>query len=525
MRTRGRGRRTTTSLVGLGLWLAIRPAVAGEPGEGSPSAPPRVMMEPGEVVEVVDSFDDDDPFDISISLGFQYTAKEARILRESSLNQPGLTTGGYTASTMNVAEYAEQISRLVPGLDLGLYKDFAFHFRVPIVLSSARRLDALGGNEGLLPFVLAGAPGETLFALPFVSPERSGPEYLAMGLNLDIFNQARDHTKPTWLLGAEVRLGVGEPLHPCNSAPPAGQVECADPGDVNRNGESDINDPSLKGAGGPLEAASLKERGAGYTRGMVGLEAHTLMSKRIKYVEPYGGFAALFDFPLLNADYDITDVQGALVNAPPIVGTVTVGMMVHPWENREKFGRLTFNLRFDGEYHSAGRDGSELFDALGSSSARSLRDPKWASYKDNCPENPKAACPCQGTTCPPKSVVDTGSQKVYFTGLTLVEAYGSYRARASVSWQANEYFKINAGGGLRFEQAHGITHEQACNPNFKSDIGASGPCHTGDPMKTEISATGIPNPNYRPSIDAVGRRFYVDESRTFEVFANGVLMF
>ncbi len=105
-----------------------------------------------------------------------------------------------------------------------------------------------------------------------------------------------------------------------------------------------------------------------------------MMSKRIKYVEPYGGFAALFEFQQDSSDYGITDLQGSLVNHPPFVGTMILGMMVIPWENREKFGRLTFDLRFMGQYHSEGRDYSELFDALGSSDAASLRNPQWAGY-------------------------------------------------------------------------------------------------------------------------------------------------
>jgi hypothetical protein len=38
-------------------------------------------------------------------------------------------------------------------------------------------------------------------------------------------------------------------------------------------------------------------------------------------------------------------------------------------------------------------------------------------------------------------------------------------------------------------------------------------------------ATGLPNPAYRPTINAIGRRFYVDDSITYEVFANGTVMF
>jgi len=77
---------------------------------------------------------------------------------------------------------------------------------------------------------------------------------------------------------------------------------------------------------------------------------------------------------------------------------------------------------------------------------------------------------------------------------------------------------------LRFDQAHGISHDQPCNPDFNDDIGQSGPCHS-EVDGSRIRATGIPNPAYRPAINAVGRRFYVDQSTTYEVFARGSVMF
>jgi len=40
-----------------------------------------------------------------------------------------------------------------------------------------------------------------------------------------------------------------------------------------------------------------------------------------------------------------------------------------------------------------------------------------------------------------------------------------------------------------------------------------------------VHISGQPNPAYRRTINAVGRRFYVDESMTYEVFASGVVLF
>ncbi len=77
------------------------------------------MQEPGEVVNVIDAFDDGAPFfgkawSLNISLGFNYSAKSANILRETSIAAPGLTTGGFTTHLLNVASYSETTSCASP---------------------------------------------------------------------------------------------------------------------------------------------------------------------------------------------------------------------------------------------------------------------------------------------------------------------------------------------------------------------------------------------------------------------------
>ncbi len=507
MRMRGPSWIAIVSLSAVGVVLFAEPVAAQQ----EPKIKHRVMQEPGDVVDVLDAFDDDngDPYDFSASLTFQYLSKRARILREATLDEPGLTSGGYTAQTQNVGRYIETTSKLTPRIELGIFKDLAFFVAVPIVLSNSRRIDDLDGTANN-PAVAVGGPGETLFTVPFQAPDRSGVEHVALGLNFSIFNQARDYTKPTWVFGVEGRISAGEPMHACNASPKSDQQICAQPGDINRDRIYD-GDSSFEA----INAGD--ERDAGVTRGTFGLRIHSVMSKRIKYIEPYGGFSAMIEFQQGESDYGQSDLAGALVNHPPLIGNVMLGMMIHPWENREKFSRLSFDLRFEGEYHSEGRDYAELFDALGSSDAASLRNPKWARFTANT-----ETCP-DPNNCP-LSVVDQGSQMTYFTGLSVVEPYGSYRTSGSVTWRASEYIKLQAGVGLRFEQAHGISHDQPCNPDFDGGADEAGPCHADLPGNL-VHISGQPNPAYRRTINAVGRRFYVDESMTYEVFASGVVLF
>src|SRR5689334_15484220 len=191
---------------------------------------PSVMREPTEIVQVADAFDDDDIFDLHLSLGYAHSWKNGKIYRETNISQPGLSTGDYTPSNMNVAKYSHDTARLNTRADIGVYKDIALVIRMPVILSDDRELKENGG--GLQSTTLAGAPGEQLFSLPFKSPSRSGIEYLALGMDFGVMNQARNPNKPTWILGGEVRIDVSEPMHACNKNPAAlnvqsSQVSCA----------------------------------------------------------------------------------------------------------------------------------------------------------------------------------------------------------------------------------------------------------------------------------------------------------
>jgi hypothetical protein len=504
--------------------VVLTAAVAGAE-EPRKVTEPFVMREAASVVSVADAFDDDDPFDLHLTLGFQQTWKRANILRETHSTASQFSSGGYTAGNMNVAEYREATSRLNTRADIGLYRDIALFFRLPIILSNDRKLDDLDGSAQRQALTLQGAPGEQLFTLPFESPTRSGLEYLAVGLDFGIFNQARDLTKPTWIFGFEGRFNVSEPMRACrqnlngvnrsadlNISPNNRQVECAHPADVNRNGRFDSG--LVDGSGSqpvPLEGQRVAPRGPGVSRGTTALQVHTYLSRRVKYVEPYGGFEALFEFQNESSDYGATSLQGALVNHPPFRGSMIGGIAVIPWEVRDKYQRFEIDFRARGTYVSEGRDYSPLFDALGSSDAPSLRRPNFASFQ----RGPSAEFP---------SVVNPNSQRVYVTGITDVQQHGVYQLSTQLIFQAGEYVKFNLGGGYTMEQGHVLTYDQPCNPDFTGDVTRSGPCRAAT-GPTTFTATGIPNPNYRPSINAPGRRFRIDDSTAFDVWLSATVMF
>jgi hypothetical protein len=202
-------------------------------------------------------------------------------------------------------------------------------------------------------------------------------------------------------------------------------------------------------------------------------------------------------------------VKGTLLSRPPVLGTFTVGTEIFPLENREAFQRIGLDFKVHGTYHSPGREYSELFDALGSSQARSLRDPNPGGFKGDSFA----------------STVDPNAPKVFFTGITDQQAYGSFGGAMAMTWQAGAYVKFSAGLGLTYAQSHLITAGDACNPDLNGDPGSSGPCRNGAVGSGGGTATGTPNPNHRPVIDLPGRRFSVDDTTIVDLWVSSVVMF
>jgi hypothetical protein len=456
---------------------------------------PRLMSETAEITSVADAFDGDDPFDLNLVLGFRQSWKHASIRRESQLNQQGLQTGGFIPATENVASYSSSMSILDVGADVGIYHDLALILRLPVILSWSQSLGDLNGSAGTASQRLGDGMGGQLFTVPFTSPTRSGIDYISGGLDWAIFNQQRDFTKPTWVIGVEGRIPVGSPLHACN-ATSGGSPQCFDGGNPGAGIHTGV-DP-------------------GISKGYYSVLAKTVWSRRFGYIEPYAGFWFQADFPSGGSDFGKFNPTQALTNTAPLRGTFGLGTEIIPYEQRETFQRLGFDLRLKGTYISPGRDYSELFDALGSSTSQALRTPNPTAYTAN-PAYPAPA----GQPKVPQSIPDPTVTATYFTGITETQAYGAFTVSSAATWQAGEYIKFQVGAALTYAQSHLVTQADPCNPNLNANSGNAGPCV--DPNTGHVN--GVPNPDHRDVLDLPGHRFAIDDSTIIDLFVTGIVMF
>jgi hypothetical protein len=247
------------------------------------------------------------------------------------------------------------------------------------------------------------------------------------------------------------------------------------------------------------------------SRGTTGIDVHAAISKRFAYLEPYMTLGALLELPVDDSDFAVDRPWN---EGPPAQVRFSVGAELVPWELVEQFQRLSLDLRLTGTFRSSGQDYSELFDALGSSSASSYRRPNFAEYVANPDLAGRASVP---------SVVDPGSERVFPTGLTHVEAHGSYALRLAARWQAGQYVHFDAGGALALVERHLITLGRPCDTTRTSTPENAGPCVAGGTLGP--STLGAPDPSYRPETDQPGRRFLVDTARSIDAWVGATVMF
>lgn len=443
-----------------------------------------------DVTHVLDAFDADDPFDFKFSLGYATRFKNANIRRETELKQPGLTQGRFVATNENIASYAQTTHTLNILAEAGLWRDLALRVKLPIVLSDTRELSSLEGSARN-PERYAQGDGTPLFSLPFASPSRSGLDWLGFELAWGITNQRRSPAMPTWLAALEVQLPIGESLHACDAK---AKIQCRDVFFF------DEKNPTAQRDTG---------RTPGLNRGMTTLIARSAVSRRYGDVEPYGQFSILADFPISGTDYASQRTQtGVILDRPPIIGTVLSGVEITASEEREHGRRLVFDLQAKGSYISPGRDYSELFDALGSSGASTLARPNAGAFEDNGTAGTRPAA---------------SAGNVYFTGITDIAPHIALGGRVALRWQAGPFVSFGLGAGLQWVEGHAITGGDECNTMVKGSLGQAANCR--DASVAPPKPTGTPNPNYRPSIDAPGRRFRVDDTFITDLWANLSLLF
>jgi len=449
-----------------------------------------------EVTELTSAFDDDDPFDAHVTVGYGYTLHRGAIKRES------------LGDVYKELRFSQVRHVLKLRTEFGIYKDLQFHVELPIVLRDSRSFGfALNGGD---PCEEPGPDGKrtdncvtransTLVRDGFLDgsrmsdtqvdvanhdrppgglglPYRSGLDQLNFGVSWAPFSQARDATKPTWVVGFEARIAVGPPMR-----------------------YNPADDPNTS-ADDPAEA---QRTNSAVGRGIHQLHWWMTVSRRLgKYVDPW--FTVFYMLPVAaqNSLFHETDFPGSGQEraGPQHQGGFELGLEIIPWEVPEKKHRFSIELRMGMTGFFEGRGYSPAWELLANSprlSGGCLKDPNSTSNTllwDN------------GHYC------RNENESIPYPGITNIENYLRFAGSMVFNIRFTEYFHGRLGLALAHDTAHAITlgdAGRAAQPNGRIDL--------DDPRQV--------NPLYRPIIDAANRRLRVEETTVFDVFFHLTGMF
>ncbi|MFP2904629.1 hypothetical protein ACLESD_06140 [Pyxidicoccus sp. 3LFB2] len=409
-----------------------------------------------DITRIASSFDDDDPFDLFIDVGFERTQTRAKIIREQV---PGLTEdGGLERRDRSELWYKGVDARLNLELAFGLYRDLEFSFTLPLVFQQNERWDftsesssgtstitntCVAADGSALPgcFDVPGSDGpSSLFGLPQES-FRGGLGNMHFGLAYAFFKQERDPTKPTWILGLDYE------------APTAKQ----------RDPSANTRDPDERG--------NIGDRVHKY-------QLYTSFSRRMGVAEPY--FKAHYTIPVRgpgiysNCDQaasnpDNLGAPGNCFTGPwdrketgikaPTTGGMLFGVELVPFDKPQKHQKFALDLRTIGNYVGRGRYYNELSQALGK--------------------------------------------------LLTSEDYFQVGGMLGVNASAAESFTIRASGTFLYNTDHTLTAEE-----IGRDVDGSGRVDV-EPAEPNGPAPGDVNPTFDWRYDLVSRRFRAVESTSF----------
>ncbi len=419
-----------------------------------------------EITRVASSFDQDNPFDLDFSIGFERTQRKGTIVRE-------FHNGGQVKDVLEM-RYTQIDQQMPMRLAIGLYHDLELHVGASMVfnrdakwrLPSARdddgnlkvteansttrnncvttaRGDAVapncnGGMTGTGDYAIFGIPGESY---------RAGFSDVNVGLSWAPFSDERDESKPKWVLNFDY------------TAPAAA-----------------ANKPWI-----------ATDAGA---RGNVGDGAHrfsfaTALSKRLGAIDPYVKIHYTFGLASGSSisNCDRPELLGYSENCNTGVWTKTetglkpqhqggflFGAEFYPYDSPARSQRVSIDVQLGAIYNSEGRVVNELSDA---------------------------------------------TRKLNYTEeyLTLGGSFGVY-ARAA------KYVQLRLNASLYTDTEHLLTKEEIgrdVDGLCASKPGAG--CIDLDNHNNEL------NPTFDFRYDMLGRRFRINEVAIFKVMATAQVNF
>jgi hypothetical protein len=454
---------------------------------GAPLTIDRRAAHAGPESDVASAFDRDDKFDLHLTLDYRLDIRRSAIRREMS-GRPG-TDPTDAVPVGDDLTFAGARHTIIPRLELGLLHDVAATVALPYVLTDQRELEldqrdspcvfGPGGTcvnratsstlaDGILPMDgFDGQNGGAGFGADdptvFRGPTRSGLDQLHLGLVWAPMNQRRDVTKPTWKLGLEARLAIGEVAR--------------------------IDADDLDGS-------------TGVGRGLHEVRVWSTYARRLGWAEPsfeawwMAAFSSTADSPFQDPGFGSRNI------APSQEGGVRFGFDAYAVDQGEDGARLSLGLGGRVVGHFEGRQYTEMWEPFALAGETTRGGPL---ILDGDP-------------------VMAGMQAQDHPGITNIENYLEIGGKVHGRIEVGRNLRITALVELGTETEHVITATDAGVDYPTCSGGATTDCES-DPNELVTPNTVEVNPLHVPRIDLVGHRYHADSVLTFLVGAHVQLLF
>jgi hypothetical protein len=462
-----------------------------------------------EETELASAFDDDDPFDFNVRVGYLREMRNTAIKREYQ-------TPGEGIGVVKDLRYKRLRNILNMRGEVSIWQDLQIHVEAPLVLGDHRELsfdrktdgscvdpgegsrptcvtnensttmrDGLGEVRGIDSSegnfggeTIAGKDIDPNAAQGFHLPVRKGLDQLHLGIDWGVVSQERDDTKPTWVVGVEWRIPVDGPMSYNPNNPDA---------------DTDVG------------------------RGIHELVFSTNVSKRWTYVEPYLKFWYLL--PKAKEKSAFLDYRGGQDKVKPQQKAGTeFGFEIIPWQDPAEKQRV--GLEIGGAIRATfeGRGYSEMWEMFSKNPA--LDGPCRPGGAD--PAEDQVWTNCDRDIGNPNSPDFDGDGRpdglIRHPGVTDIENYLTLETHAAVRVQMGEWVKFRIGMGFEHDQEHILTFTDG-GEDLRGGAGGvpNGRIDPSDPQEV--------HPMFRPLIDQTGRRYRAEDTMVWNFFAHGMLLF
>ena len=443
-------------------------------------------------IEIASAADPEDPFDVNITVDYEFYSKSAAVRRELA-GFPGTDPDGPVPLVKDLI-FSSTRHEVIPKLEVGIFTDLAVYATLPVIIHDSRRLELdqtaencvfPGGagqatcidrtnsttiQDGLLPNTgfdaedpSAGFTGSD--PLIFRGVDRWGLDQIHLGLAWAPMNQRRDDTKPTWKIGGEVRVAIGNEMR------------------------LDRMDPDA-------------ETGVG--RGIHEVKLWTSLAKRTRWAIPY--FEAWWMATVGETDESQfrdppQGLFGAERTSPQQHAGTRFGFEAVAWQGENDQQRVGIDASAIFEAHFEGREYSEMWEVFAFAG------------------DARAAGPLVLEADP-----TAGGPLFSHPGVSNIENYLTAAGRFGIHASLGPRVQFGTHFQYNWHQSHIITFADA-----GVDLAT---CSGGQTAGCEIDNNDVVNPGtvevnpfHVPGLDTVGNRYRVDESRTYQLSVAAMVLF